>query len=126
VPVTLYPTLQESVALHDALIARFGGSPGVRDLGALESALHRPRSGYYDTLAQQAAAQLQSLVMNHPFVDGNRRVSFALTAVFLRINGHRVVVSADAAESFLVEQVIVGRAELAVIETWIEAHMRLA
>lgn len=124
--VTLYPSLQEALALHEALLARFGGTPGVRDLGALESALHRPRSGYYQRLAEQAAALLHSLAMNHAFVDGNKRVAFALTAVFLRINGYRLVVSADAAERFLVEEVIVARAGIAVIEPWLARHMRRA
>lgn len=55
-PFTIYPTLDEAVELHARLIERFGGAPGVRDLGALESTLVRPRSGYYERLSQQAAA----------------------------------------------------------------------
>jgi len=54
-PTTLFPTLQETLELHDQLILRFGGSKGVRDLGLLESALVRPQTGYYDTLSMQAA-----------------------------------------------------------------------
>lgn len=122
--VTLYPTLHEALALHEALLERFGGSLGVRDLGALESALHRPQSGYYEQLSQQAAALLQSLAMNHPFVDGNKRVAFALTAVFLRLNGYRLVVAPKAAEAFLIDEVIVARAELAALQLWLEQHMR--
>lgn len=122
--VTFYPTLEEALALHEALIARFGGEPGVRDLGALESALHRPQSGYYDRLSQQAAALMHSLAMNHAFLDGNKRIAFALTAVFLRVNGYRLVVDADAAEAFLINEVIVGRAGLDAIEPWLERHMR--
>ncbi len=122
--VTLYPTLHEALALHEALLERFGGSLGVRDLGALESALHRPQSGYYEQLSQQAAALLQSLAMNHPFVDGNKRVAFALTAVFLRLNGYRLVVAPNAAEAFLIDEVIVARAELAALQLWLEQHMR--
>lgn len=121
--VTLYPSLQEALALHEALIERFGGRPGVRDMGALESALHRPQSGYYDSLSQQAAALMQSLAMPPPFVDGNKRVAFALTAVFLRMNGYRLIVSADAAEAFVIEQVIVGREEVGAIESWLAQHM---
>jgi death-on-curing protein len=121
---SVYPTLEEALYLHDRLIERFGGSPGVRDLGLLESALARPRSGYYDSLSLQAAALMQSLAQNHAFVDGNKRVAFALTDVFLRLNGHQLVVGADVAERFLVKQVIVGKAELEVIATWIEKHLR--
>jgi len=94
-PTTLFPTLQETLELHDQLILRFGGSKGVRDLGLLESALVRPQSGYYDTLSMQAAALLQSLCQNHCFVDGNKRVAFASTAIFLRMNGYRLSVKPD-------------------------------
>ncbi len=120
---TFFPTLAEALYLHDRLIETFGGAAGVRDLGLLESALARPRSGYYTTLAEQAAALLQSLSQNHPFVDGNKRVAFALTAVFLRANGYRLGVSAAEAERFLIREVIEGRATLAAITTWLERHM---
>jgi len=98
----------------------------VRDLGALESALYRPHSGYYDRLSQQAAALMQSLAMNHAFVDGNKRVAFALTAVFLRVNGYRLVVSADAAEAFVVDRLVASHAELSEIEAWLERSMKPA
>ena len=63
-------TLDELLALHERLIERFGGSVGVRDLGLAESALFRPKSGYYDDVVEMAAALFESLVMNHAFVDG--------------------------------------------------------
>lgn len=69
---------------------------------------------------------MHSLAMNHAFVDGNKRVAFALTAVFLRINGYRLVVAADDAERFLVDDVIVARAGIDVIEAWLAQHMRAA
>ena len=119
---TLHPTLEEALELHRVLIERFGGADGVRDLGLLESALSRPQTGYYDTLSLQAAALLQSLAMNHPFVDGNKRVAFALTAIFLRMNGLRLRVGATAGETFLIQVVIERRAELAEIATWLERH----
>lgn len=68
----------------------YGGASGLRDAGALESALHRPQTGYYDTLIHEAAALIESLVQNRPFVDGNKRVAFAVTDVFLRINGYQI------------------------------------
>jgi death-on-curing protein len=120
----LYLTLEEALALHAALIARHGGAPGVRELGLVESALARARSGYYASLSEQAAALLQSFAMNHAFVDGNKRVAWASSMVFLRMNGYRVRVSADDAESFLIDQVIVAHAETAVIAGWLERHMR--
>ena len=124
--VTQCPTLEEALTLHRLLLERFGGQGGVRDLGLLEAALGRPRSGYYPTLALQAAALLQSLAGNHPFVDGHKRVALALTLVLLRMNGYVVVASADAVERFLVDEVIVGRAEVGAIASWLSAHLVVA
>ena len=121
---TRFPTLEEALELHRVLLDRFGGSAGVRDPGALESALFRPQTGSYATMALQAAALMQSLSMHYPFVDGNKRVAFALTAIFLRMNGYRVVVSADAAEHFVVDELIEDHATLERISTWLTARLR--
>jgi len=87
--VITYLTLEEALAIHERLVEHFGGAPGVRDIGLLESALYRPRAGYYADLLAMAAALFESLLMNHPFVDGNKRVAFFATDVFLRLNGWR-------------------------------------
>lgn len=121
---TFFPTLDEALYLHAALLARHGGAPGVRDLGLIESALARPRSGYYASLSEQAAAVLQSFARNHAFVDGNKRVAWALACVFLRLNGYVVIVTADDAERFLVDRVITAHAEVGEIGHWFESHMR--
>ena len=121
---TLFPSLQETLELHDQLILRFGGSKGVRDLGLLESALLRPQTGYYDTLSMQAAALLQSLCQNHCFIDGNKRVAFAGTAIFLRMNGFRLSVNPDEGEAFLIEQVIQKRVTIEVIAAWLEVCIK--
>ena len=122
---TLYLTLDEVLALHAALIARHGGAQGVRDMGLVESALARARSGYYESLSEQAAALLQSFAMNHAFIDGNKRVAWASSMVFLRMNGYRVRVSADDAERFLVDELITGRAQIAPIAQWLERYMQV-
>ena len=122
--ITLFPTLQETLELHEQLILRFGGSKGVRDLGLLESALVRPQTGYYETLSMQAAALFQSLCHNHCFVDGNKRVAFASTAIFLRMNGYRLIVKPDDGESLVVEQVIQKRVAIEVIAAWLEGRMK--
>lgn len=122
--LTLFPTLEETLELHRLVLERFGGQPGIRDLGMLQSALGRPQTGYYDTLWQQAAALLQSLAMNHAFIDGNKRVAFALTATFLRMNKHRLVVTATDGEAFLLQTVIADRADVAEIAGWLESHTR--
>jgi death-on-curing protein len=116
--------MQETLELHEQLIQRFGGSSGVRDLGLLESALIRPQTGYYETLSLQAAALLQSLIQNHSFMDGNKRVAFATTAIFLRMNGYRLKVEAASGESFLIDQVIQKRIPIEDIATWLETHMQ--
>ena len=85
-----YLTVVDALDLHRRLIDQFGGSHGVRDMGALESALFRPQSGYYADIVEEACALLESLAINHPFVDGNKRVAFAVMDAFLRINGYRI------------------------------------
>ena len=85
--MTEYVSVADALFFHIQLIERYGGATGIRDAGALESALHRPQTGYYDTIIHEAAALMESLVQNHPFVDGNKRVAFAVVDVFLRING---------------------------------------
>ena len=121
---TLYPTLEEALYLHDFLIQRFGGAHGVLDKGSLESALARPRSGYYRSLSEQAAALMQSLAMNHPFVDGNKRVAFALTAIFLKLNGLSLKVDAKSGVYFVEVTLIKERAPLDVITSWIEQQTK--
>jgi death-on-curing protein len=96
--VTDYLTRAEVLAIHDNLIARYGGAQGIRDLGLLEAALFRPQTGYYADVIAEAAALWESLSQNHPFVDGNKRTAFAATYAFLGINGHTIV--ADQAETF--------------------------
>ena len=93
-----YPEIGEAIAIHDALIHEFGGSMGLRDEGALASAIMRPQLGYYDSLIEEAAALMESLANNHPFVDGNKRVAFFVTDAFLRLNGH--FIDCDSVEAY--------------------------
>jgi death-on-curing protein len=85
--------LRETVlALHERLLAEFGGAAGVRDEGMLESALSRPINLFaYGSpgLPDMAAAYAFGLVRNHPFVDGNKRIGFATAVLFLELNGYR-------------------------------------
>ncbi len=78
------------LALHERLIAEFGGEDGLRDMGLLESALARPmhlRAYANPTMAELAACYAYGLVKNHPFVDGNKRIGFTTAVLFLEING---------------------------------------
>ena len=88
-----YITTTDALAIHQILIRKYGGTDGVRDMGALESALHRPQTGYYKDIIEEAAALLESLAINHPFLDGNKRVAFAVTSAFLHINGFAIISS---------------------------------
>ena len=98
----------------------------MRDQGLLESALHRPQSGYYRTVDEQAAALLQSVAQNHAFVDGNKRMAFALAAVFLRMNGYCLPVDPVEGERFMVDCVLAQRASLETITGWIAEHLQPA
>ena len=124
--IVVYPTIEEAIYLHDLLLREFGGTPGILDKGLLDSALTRPKSGYYNSLSEQAAALLQSLAMNHPFVDGNKRVAFALTDIFLRLNGYKIRVEASSGEHFIEIDLVKNRASLQVITSWLESHMEAA
>ena len=96
-----YLTLAEVLAIHADQIERYGGSGGVRDLGALEAALYRPQTGYYADLIEEAAALWESLAQNHPFIDGNKRTAFAAAYTFLAINGVRITAGAGRTHEFI-------------------------
>ncbi|HUD53214.1 type II toxin-antitoxin system death-on-curing family toxin [Parvibaculum sp.] len=119
-----YLTTLEVLAMHEELIALYGGAAGVRDMGALESALFRPQTGYYDDLIAEAAALLESLAVNHPFIDGNKRIAFAVADVFLRLNGF--VFDADPVEAydFMIGLFERGAFRFEHLEPWLRANVR--
>jgi len=112
-------SLDEVIEIHQVLIQRFGGPHGVRDVGLLESALYRPRSGYYKSLDEMAAAMFESLIKNYPFVDGNKRVAFFATDVFLRLNGYKFHVEAKAAHQFLMDLFETSSCDLEHLRPWV-------
>jgi death on curing protein len=81
-------TLEEALAAHELVLRRYGGYPGVRDYGAIESALARPYCGYYRPIAKKAAALVHSLALNHGFLDGNKRTAVHMLAVLLINSGY--------------------------------------
>jgi death-on-curing protein len=117
-----YLSRDEVLAIHGTLLECFGGPAGVRDYGLLESALYRPQTGYYSDLAEMAAALFESLIMNHPFVDGNKRVAFFVTDVFLRLNGYRLHVVAHDAHRFLIRLLENNRCNFEQLLPWIREH----
>lgn len=118
-----YLTLVELLAIHDRLIEEFGGATGVRDGGALESALFRPQTGYYRDVIEEAAAMFESLIQSHPFVDGNKRTAFAATDVFLRMNGIVLDIDESEAYEFIVGSLEQGRLDLERIDRWLRQQI---
>ena len=118
-----YLSRDEALAIHQRVIEEFGGADGVRDLGLLESALYRPRSGYYEDLVSMAAALFESILMNHPFVDGNERVAFFATDVFLRLNGWKLEVEAPKAYSLLIGLLESGECDFERLSSWIQTSV---
>ena len=102
---------------------RFGGSHGIRDRGALESALARPQSGYYADLIQEAAALWESLSQNHSFIDGNKRAAVTVTAAFLKINGYLLKFEDLEAFSFLSGLYETGRMRFEELDRWLREHV---
>jgi len=122
--MTEYVTTADALFFHKQLIERYGGAPGLRDAGALESALHRPQTGYYDTLVHEAAALLESLVQNHPFVDGNKRVAFAVVDVFLRINGYSITADSKAIYDHMIKLVEARAFDMEHLVPWLQEIVR--
>jgi len=122
--VTYYPSIEDVIAAHDRLIERFGGAVGLRDRAALESALARPQTGYYEDLIQEAAALWESLSQNHPFLDGNKRTAVTVTAAFLRVNGYKLEFEDIAAFKFLMELYENHKFRFGELEAWLREHAR--
>lgn len=114
-------TTDETVAIHERLRERFGGRSGVRDMGELEAALYRPRTGHYGDLVGMATALFASLMQAAPFVDGNKRLAFFATDTFLRMNGYRMAVEPEMAQSFLDNIAASGRYELEYLQPQLRA-----
>jgi death on curing protein len=119
---TQYLTIEDAFDIHDAQIARYGGTSGVRDAGLIEAALLRPQTGYYADLVEEAAALWESLTMNHGFVDGNKRVGFACTYVFLRMNGLALTATPDAVETFILGHLQAATFTKDNLDAWLRAN----
>ena len=122
-----YLTPDEVLELHRRTVAQSGGGSGVRDLSALESAVAQPRMTFsreelYPSLAEKAAALAFSLIMNHPFVDGNKRVGHAAMETFLFLNGHEITATTDDQETVILG-VAAGRIEREALFVWVRDHL---
>jgi death-on-curing protein len=120
--MTEYITLDEALRIHEVLIEVFGGASGVRDMGLLETALLRPQTGYYGDLVEEAAALWESLAMNHPFVDGSKRVAYAVVELLLQTNGIDIVADNQSIDAFIYSNLEAGTFRKDVIEPWLRAN----
>ena len=102
----LFLDLEHIMRLHRSLIERYGGTDGTRDIGMLHSAISMPQASYggeylHADLYEMAAAYMYHIVQNHPFIDGNKRTAFAVTDVFLKMNGILISASPEDTVSFV-------------------------
>ena len=122
-----YLSISEVFELHDRIISTSGGSRGIRDLSALESAVNQPRQSFnqkdlYPDLVTKAAALCFSLVMNHPFVDGNKRVGHAAMETFLILNGSEIIAGVDEQERVMLE-LASGKLSRLNFSEWLTNHI---
>ena len=111
-----YLTVVELLAIHEELIAEFGGSGGTRDMGALEAAVFRPQTGYYDDAIAEAAALMESIILSHPFIDGNKRTGFAAADLHLRLNGWLFNGDPDETAETIITYISEGRLDRAELD----------
>lgn len=125
--MTRHLSLAEVLKLHDRIIATTGGSHGLRDLGLLESAIGQPRQTFggvdlYPTIVAKATALGYSLIKNHPFVDGNKRIGHAALEATLMLNGLELSATVDEAEAEILA-VASGERTREEFESWVQAHL---
>lgn len=124
-----YISLEEVLELHRLALEQAGGLAGVRDLNGLESALAQPQMTFagqelYPSLGEKAAALGFSLVCNHPFVDGNKRVGHAAMETFLVLNGWELVAGVDEQEQVIL-RLAAGSLEREEFTAWVQSHLQL-
>lgn len=121
-------TLRQILLLHEIMIKKYGGSSGVRDMGMFESAVHRPFATFggndlYPDIYLKTGAFIQSIVKNHPFVDGNKRTAFSGAFIFLKKNNIDLDIEKKEAVKFMLG---VANKNLSVdeISLWLKKHSK--
>lgn len=122
-----YLTLKEALELHRRVIEQSGGSAGMRDIGLLESALAQPLMTFggedlYPTLTEKSAALCFSIVKNHPFLDGNKRVGHAVMETFLILNGHEIEALPTEQEEVILS-LAAGELDREGLSEWLRNHI---
>jgi death on curing protein len=118
--------LPDVMLLHKRLLEETGGGAGLRDIAGLESALAQPKMTFdgeelYPDITEKASALMFSLVLNHPFVDGKKRVGYAAAELFLWLSGYELQVDIDTAEE-VVLSLAAGNFEREALTAWIQQH----
>lgn len=121
-----YLTPEQILFIHSRLVAETGGSHGVRDLGLLESAVARPQTTFegrelYPDLFTKAAALMDSLINNHPFLDGNKRTGITAAGLFLRLNGQKLSAAPEDLEACTLRMATEGM-EIAKLARWLSTN----
>jgi death on curing protein len=122
-----YLTVDEVLAVHARVVETSGGSPGMRDFGGLESAVAQPQMTFggvdlYRGVARKASALAHSLISNHPFIDGNKRVGHAAMEVMLMLNGYEISANVDEQEE-IVLAVASGTLSRDAFADWVDQHV---
>ena len=125
--MTIFLDIQDVLEIHECVIRETGGGTGIRDRGLLESALAQPQASFggvelCQTLEAKAAAYCYSIVMNHPFVDGNKRTGFVAADTFLRINQHFIKVDQSEGEKTILK-LASGQLPKEELTVWIAEHL---
>lgn len=120
--------LKDALAIHSILIEKFGGSHGIRDHGLLEAALNRPFTTFdkqelYPHPADKAAALLESILINHPFIDGNKRTGYVLMRIMLMKYGSDIHASQEEKYDFII-RIASGEKNIDLIKEWIHSHLK--
>jgi death-on-curing protein len=121
--VASYLSVIEVLAIHALVIERFGGTDGIRDVGALEAAVFRPQTGYYSDAVAEAAALFESLVQNHPFLDGNKRTALAAADVHLRMHGFELAGDSLEHHEVIITLMSEGDLDWKRIDSWLRQNV---
>ena len=119
--------LDQAIGIHQVIIEKFGGASGIKDRGALEAALNRPYATFdqkdlYPSPVEKAAAILESILINHPFIDGNKRTGYVLMRLTLMEGGLDIKASQKEKYEFVI-QVSEGKLDISKIKNWIASHI---
>ncbi|MEO6188316.1 MAG: type II toxin-antitoxin system death-on-curing family toxin [Ginsengibacter sp.] len=121
-------SVQQTIKIHESVVKDFGGSMGIRDLGGLESALARPFQTFggedlYPDFFTKAAAIGESVIVNHPFIDGNKRTGYVLMEAILRVGNIKIIAENDDLYNFVIS-IATGEIKFEQTVVWLEKNTK--